>query len=437
MLMLKRKMTDVLKSWKQTKKNECLLVEGARQVGKSFIIREFGKNNYENFIEINLLRQNRFKDAFESDGDATFSAIFSRLTLLDSRIRYIPYKTLLFIDEIQESGAARTALKFIAEEAGIDCIASGSMLGITHKTAASIPVGYERKIEMFSLDFEEFLWAKGYDDAQIALLNDYFIKKEKVPYSTNEAMVRNLRDYMVVGGMPDVVNTFIETQNYGVVYNEQEKILTSYHDDIAKYAPSADRPKAISTYRSIPRQLSKEYKKFQFSIVEKGGTARKFNSSLEWLRDAGLIKFCYNVSNPIFPLQSYERKDHFKIYLSDLGLLSAMYGFEMKEAILDNTLQGPAKGGLFENLIADILFKKRRPLFYYKNDNNTQEIEFLINDGINIIPLEVKAGKGITYSLDNFLEFYKPPYGLKFALGNIGITDKNKITMPQYMAMFL
>ena len=355
--MLKRKMTTVLENWKKTKKNECLLVEGARQVGKTYIIREFGKANYENFIEINLLRQNRFKDAFENDGDVSFSAIFSRLTLSDPTIRFIPNKTLLFIDEIQESGAARTALKFIAEESGIDCIASGSMLGITHKTATSIPVGYERKVEMFSLDFEEFLWAKGYDNSQIGLLENYFIKKEKVPFNVNEAMFTNLREYMAIGGMPDVVNTFIDTKNYGIVYREQEKILKSYYDDIAKYAPTTDRPKAISCYLSIPRQLSKEYKKFQYSVVEKGGTGRKFDSSLEWLRDAGLVKFCYNVSNPIFPLPSYERNDHFKIYLSDIGLLSAMYGFEMKEAILNNTLTGPAKGGIFENLIADILFK--------------------------------------------------------------------------------
>ncbi len=435
--MLKRKMTTVLENWKKTKKNECLLVEGARQVGKTYIIREFGKANYENFIEINLLRQNRFKDAFENDGDVSFSAIFSRLTLSDPTIRFIPNKTLLFIDEIQESGAARTALKFIAEESGIDCIASGSMLGITHKTATSIPVGYERKVEMFSLDFEEFLWAKGYDNSQIGLLENYFIKKEKVPFNVNEAMFTNLREYMAIGGMPDVVNTFIDTKNYGIVYREQEKILKSYHDDIAKYAPTTDRPKAISCYLSIPRQLSKEYKKFQYSVVEKGGTGRKFDSSLEWLRDAGLVKFCYNVSNPIFPLPSYERNDHFKIYLSDIGLLSAMYGFEMKEAILNNTLTGPAKGGIFENLIADILFKKGRPLYYYKNDNNTQEIEFLINDGVNVIPVEVKAGKGATYSLDTFLESFKPPYGLKFALGNIGVADNKKVTLPQYMAIFI
>lgn len=435
--MLKRKITAVLENWKKTKKNECLLIEGARQIGKSFIIREFGKANYENFIEINLLRQNKFKKAFESDDDNTFTAIFSRLTLLDPTIRFIPDKTLLFIDEIQESGHARTALKFIAEEAGIDCIASGSMLGITYKTAASIPVGYERKIEMFSLDFEEFLWAKGYDDSQIALLKDYFIKREKVPFSTNEAMLTNLREYMVVGGMPEVVNTFIETQNYGLVYNEQEKILKSYHDDIAKYAPSTDRPKAISCYLSIPRQLSKEYKKFQYSVVEKGGTGRKFDSSLEWLRDAGLIKFCFNVSNPIFPLASYEKNDQFKIYLSDIGLLSAMYGFEMKDAILNNTLTGPAKGGLYENLIADIIFKKGRPLYYYKNDSSSQEIEFLVNDGAAVIPVEVKAGKGTTYSLDSFLELFKPPYGLKFIRGNVGVTDTGKTTLPQYMAMFL
>ncbi|MDR2266784.1 MAG: ATP-binding protein [Christensenellaceae bacterium] len=435
--MLKRKFTAALTEWKRTKKTECLLVEGARQVGKSFIIREFGKTNYDNFIEINLLKQKKFRATFESDGDNSFTAIFSRLTLLDPAIRFIPNKTLLFIDEIQECGSARTALKFIAEEATIDCIASGSMLGITHKTIASIPVGYERKIEMFSLDFEEFLWAKGYDSKQIDLLKEYFIKKEKVPFEVNEVMLVTLREYMVVGGMPEVVNKFIETKNFGLVFAEQEKILKSYHDDIAKYAPSSDRPKAISCYLSIPRQLSKEYTKFQYSIIEKGGTGRKFDSSLEWLRDAGLVKFCFNVNNPVFPLASYEKSDQFKIYLSDIGLLNAMYGFEMKAAVLSNTLTGPAKGGLYENLIADILFKKKRSLYYYKNDSNSQEIEFLIHDGAAAVPIEVKSGNGATVSLDTFLERFKPSYGLKLVSGNIGITESGKVTLPLYMAMFL
>ncbi|MDR2201294.1 MAG: ATP-binding protein [Clostridiales bacterium] len=435
--MLKRKFTAELEEWKNTKKTECLLVEGARQIGKTFIIREFGRRNYGNFIEINLLKQEYFKKVFEGGLDNSFSALFSRLTLQDPAIRFIPGKTLLFIDEIQECGPARTALKFIAEQNGIDCVASGSMLGIAYKNVASVPVGYERKVEMFSLDFEEFLWAKGYTADQIAALKDYFVKKEKVPPDVNGAMLAVLREYMVVGGMPEVVNRFIETKNYGLVFDEQTKILKSYLDDIAKYAPAAERPKARACYLSAPRQLAKEYTKFQYSVVEKGGASRKFDSSLEWLHDAGLVKFCFNVSNPVFPLAGYEKKDQFKIYLSDPGLLNAMYGFEMKDAVLSNTLTGPAKGGIYENLIADVLFKKKRPLYYYKPDNSGQEIEFLIHDGAAAIPVEVKSGNGQTYSLNEFLKSFKPPYGLKFIAGNVGADPDGKITLPLYLSMFL
>ncbi|MDR3293757.1 MAG: ATP-binding protein [Clostridiales bacterium] len=434
--MLQRKFINTLLEWKHAKHRECLLVKGARQIGKTYIIREFAKANYSNFIEINFLRDVRFKDAFEQTPDLSFASIFSRLTLIDSRIRFVPNQTLLFIDEIQECGSARTALKFIAEEDRIDCIASGSMLGIAYKKTASIPVGYERQIEMFSLDFEEYLWAKGYDSPQLSILRGFFDKKEKVPTAVNDTMLRLLREYMAVGGMPYVVQTYIDTNSYALVFEEQSKIISSYLDDIAKYASESEKPKARNCYLSIPRQLAKETTKFQYSVVEKGGTSRKFDNSLDWLNDAGLIKFCKNVSLPIFPLKAYTKDDQFKVYLSDMGLLTAMYDFDMKAAVINNTLIGPAKGGIYENLIADMLFKKNRPLNYYKNDNNTQEIEFLLTENAAVIPIEVKSGNGSTISLNEITAKFNPPYALKFVTGNVGVSDK-KITYPLYMAMFL
>ena len=432
--MLRRKIMDSLKEWKAKKKKECLLLKGARQVGKTFIIREFAKQSYDNIVELNLLTHPGFKEVFE--GDLGMDDLIRRITLRDGSARFVPGKTLLFIDEIQECGNARTALKTIAEDGRFDCIASGSMLGIAYKEMRSVPVGYERQMEMYSLDLEEFLWALGFDDVPIGYLRGFFERTENVHESDNDAFLKRLREYAIVGGMPSVVNKYIETKNFGEVHEEQKRIIASYLDDIIKYAPTTEKPKIRACYLSIPEQLAKENKKFQYSMVEKGSTAKKFGNSLEWLRDAGLIKFCSNVSLPNFPLPAYSEADYFKVYMTDTGILNAMYGFDMKAEVYNNTLTGPVKGGIYENLIADILLKKGIPLNYYKPSEGRQEIEFLITKEGKAVPLEVKAGNGRTISLDEFIERFDPPYALKLISGNVGRNGK-KITLPLYMAMFL
>jgi predicted AAA+ superfamily ATPase len=324
----------------------------------------------------------------------------------------------------------------LAEDARFDVIASGSMLGVAYKEMQSVPVGYESQVEMFSLDFEEFLWAKGFDSEKIGIVKEYFDRREKVPPSSNDIMIQHMREYMIVGGMPAVVKRYIETGDFSRVHKEQTQIIDSYLDDIAKYAPLPERPKARNCYLSLPRQLAKENKKFQYSVVEKNGTARKFDNSIEWLRDAGVIKLCTNVETPVFPLPAYEKRGYFKAYASDIGLLAAMYGFEVKAAIYSNTLKGAAKGGIYENLLADVLVKKYQPLYYYKPGENRQEIEFLYTQGDNIIPIEVKAGNNPSPSLDAFIKEFAPPYGLKLISGNVGQVG-DKLTLPLYMAMFL
>jgi predicted AAA+ superfamily ATPase len=426
-------MKDLLE-WKNTGAKNCLLIKGARQIGKTFIIREFAKQNYECVIELNFLTEPKYKKFFS--GGLDMKTIIEKITAQIPNLFFEKGKTLLFLDEIQECGNARTALKFISEAVKCDCIASGSMLGVAYKQIASIPVGYEQQVEMFSMDFEEFLWANGYQENSISVVKNYYEKKGKVPTDTNEHWLKLLRTYMVVGGMPSVVTKYIETHNFGEVHNEQERIITSYLDDIAKYAPAAEKPKARACYQSIPTQLAKENKKFQFVVVEKGAKGRKFETSLEWLKDAGLIKFCYNVATPTFPLPAYNQTGYFKVYGSDIGILTAMYGFEMKAGILENTIKGAAKGGVYENLIADILLKKRKLLNYYKPSENRQEIEFLLTDKTEIIPLEVKSNNGSTTSLNEFMKEFKPPYAIKLIAGNMGESE-TKITMPLYMAMFL
>lgn len=433
-IMLKRKFYDTLLSWKKQKPQTCLLVKGARQIGKTFIIEKFGKENYKSYIYINFIETPQAKDIF--NGELSAESIYSRITLVLPESRYIENDTLIFLDEIQECPNARTALKFLAQDKRYDVIASGSLLGIRYKEVTSIPVGYEEPVEMYSLDFEEFLWAAGYDDTKIAVLREYYDKKEKVPDAIHEKMMSLLREYIAIGGMPAVVDRFIKTHHFGEAHNLQEMILSSYYDDISKYATQTEKPKVKNAYLSIPKQLAKENKKFQFSVVEKKATARKYENSIEWLRDASLARMVLNVTTPDFPLTAYEKDSQYKLYISDIGLLTALYGFDMKKAIIDNTLKGNVKGGIYENLILDMLSKRGYRLSYYRTENGSVEIEFLISQSAQIIPIEVKASNSSTVSLNALLEKPDIPFGYKLISGNIGVNGK-KIVLPLYMAMFI
>ncbi len=432
--MLKRKFMQNLEDWKKKKNTECLLIKGARQVGKTFIVDWFARKHYASYISVNFEEIPRMRDIF--DGDLSSEEIIKKMSLLIPDMRIIEGKTLIFLDEIQACPQARTALKFMAMDSRYDVIASGSLLGIRYKEISSIPVGYETQVEMHSLDFEEFLWAIGFQAESIQYVREYFEALKKVPDTIHSAMMKHLREYMVVGGMPSVVNRFLKTNNFQEVQQEQQKILDSYLDDIAKYATTHEKPKARNCYLSIPKQLVKEYKKFQFSVVEKGSTARKYENSLEWLRDANLIRFCFNVSAPFFPLNAYEKSNQYKVYLNDVGLLVAMYGFDMKRAIINDELRGSVKRGIYESLIADMLTKKGYDLHYFRNERNSQEIEFLLTKDAKIIPVEVKARNGSTLSLNEILKRSDIEKGIKLISGNVGVMGK-KITLPLYMAMFL
>lgn len=432
--MLKRKIYNALSEWKSKKKQECLLVTGARQIGKSFIIREFGKNNYKSYIEINFYEHPEYINIF--DGDLSPEEIYKRISLQVADVKFIEHDTLIFLDEIQHCPNARTAIKFLAIDDKYDVISSGSLLGLHYKEIVSIPVGYEKQIKMYSLDFEEFLWAYGYNEKAIVNLKEYFDKKEKVPESLNNKFGQIMREFLVVGGMPAVVNTFFETNNFQEVYDKQLSILNEYKEDIKKYAKTTERQKISDCYYSIPRQLSKEYTKFQYKTVTPNGSARKYENSLDWLTDAGMICKVFNVSTPQLPLNAYEQPDQFKIYATDIGLTTALYGFETQAALINDKLSGPAKGGIYENLIFDVLNKRGYKLHYLKKENNSQELEFLLEQNCTVIPIEVKSKKGATVSLNAFLKDWNPPYSYKISAQNVGQAD-NKITLPHFMAMFI
>ncbi|MDO5332020.1 MAG: ATP-binding protein [Bacillota bacterium] len=433
--MLERKIYQRLLAWKNNKRRECLLVNGARQVGKTFIITEFGKNEYRHLIYINFFATPEYQKIF--DGALNAETIYANITAYVPSAILEEHNTLIFLDEIQHCPNARTALKFLALDNKYDVIASGSLLGLNYKKIDSIPVGYEKQIDMYPLDLEEFMWARGHSEQGIGVLRDYFDKRQPVPDELNNIFLRMVREYMVVGGMPDVVNVFCATNSIQKTYEVQQEILREYAWDIQKYANSSEKQKIKDCYDSLPAQLAKENKKFQYSIVGNQGNSRKYANSLEWLEDAGLVRRCYNVSLPEIPLKAYEVKSQFKVYVTDIGLLTAMYGQATQAALFRGDLKGPAKGGIFENLIFDIFLKNDFGLHYYKNAQGTQEIEFVYEDiQGKVIPVEVKARNGATLSMNSFLKKYQPCIAYKIVDGNVGVQD-NKFTIPFYMAIFI
>lgn len=440
--MIKRKMYKYLINWKQKKDKSALIIKGARQVGKSYLVREFGRNEYEGYIEINFLKNPLYKNIFK--GDLSAEEIFKRLSAYIPNLKIIPFKTLLFLDEIQVCAEARTAVKFLVEDGSVDVISSGSLLGLSYledddknvTEPTSLPVGYEEQITMYSLDFEEFLWTKGYNDDAIAYLKDFYISNKEVSKELNDKYLELFREFMIVGGMPEVVQTFIDTNNFQEASKIQGKILADYQDDISKHAKGQEKIKVRQCYDSIPKQLAKEYKKFQYSVVEKGKTSKKYGGSIKWLCDSSLVNKCSNVNEAYIPLLAYEMDDQFKLYLNDTGLLLYLYGPETKLAILNNTLKGNAKGGIYENIISELLLKRGYKLYYYKTQNSSMEIEFVIEKNGEVIPIEVKAGNDSTPSLNSFINKYHPKVSYKFVNGNVGFLDGKK-TLPHYMVMFI
>ncbi len=440
--MLRRKAYDDLLNWKRNKSRETLLIKGARQIGKTYLVREFGKNEYENYIEINFLRNPNFKAIFE--GELTAEEIYKKISAHLPSINLVKGKTLIFLDEIQNCAKARTSLKFLAEDDSFDIICSGSLLGLHYgqdddkevEEVESVPVGFERQFIMYSMDFKEFLWAYGYKDEDIAYLKSFYDNRQKIPNDILQKFQSILREYIVVGGMPEVVNDFVIHKDFNRVQNIQEKILSSYDDDISSHAKGVEKVKVRKCYDSVPRQLARENKKFKYSDVEKGSTSRKYADSVTWLEDSNLVHVCRNVFEPSLPLKANAKDNEFKLYYNDTGLLLARYGFQTKLAVLNGTILGNAKGGIYENLISEMMIKLGYSLHYYKTENSSMEIEFIIEKDAGIIPIEVKAGNSDTPSFNSFLEKFKSKYGIKLIDGNLGVSE-NKIVLPHFMAMFL
>ena len=435
--LLRRKMYSYLQSWRHSHGTECLLINGARQVGKSFIVERFGEAEYESFIKLDFVEHPDYRGIFS--GSLSAKDLYSRITLFVPGVKIVPGKTLLFLDELQECPEARSAFKYLAQDGRCDVIGSGSLLGIRYrelKDAPSLPVGYERQVTMRPLDFEEFLWALGYDDEALDALRGYHERLEPIPQAVHVAMMRRTREYLAIGGMPAVVSAFAEAGDYGAAHDAQLMLHALYLDDIARYAPPEERVKARACYLSLPRQLAKENTKFQYAVVEKRSGARKFAGSVDWLVGSEMALRCQAVSTPSYPLAAYEVGERFRLYANDTGLLMAMYDFDMKRAVVENTLAGPMKGGLYENLVAVMLAAQGLPLRYWTSANGSHEIEFLGSRDARVEPIEVKASRGSTASLNALLERDDIAQGYKLVDGNVG-RDGKKVTLPHYLAPYL
>ena len=377
------------------------------------------------------------------EGELTSDEILKRMTAYVRDFELIPGNTLIFLDEIQCCGNARTAVKYLAMDFRFDVISSGSLLGLAYgeeddeavEIPESVPVGYETQITMHSLDFEEFLWADGYDSAAIDTLKSYYTSGATIPAAVHEKYESLFREFIVVGGMPEVVNDYVQHHDFNRVDRLQQDILAEYRDDIAKHAKGKEKVLVRMCYDAIPVQLMKEQKKFQYSTVERGQTRKKYGGSVQWLKDSAMVQVCYNLNEPYLPLKANANGDQFKLYINDTGLLCCSYGFETKLAVLNDTITGNARGGIYENAISECLIKRGYSLYYYKPDS-IHEIEFFIERSGAVIPIEVKAGNRSTPSLNQYIARYRPPFAYKLTNTQNGRVDE-KITLPHYMVMFI
>ncbi len=435
--MLKRKISDELKHWVTHKNKKCLVVQGARQTGKTFIIERFAEDNYEEYVEINFKQTPSAAEIFSGDLTVENMVMSLRFRFPDKKIS--PEKTLLFFDEIQECEEAITALKFWALDNRYDVIASGSLLGIDYKRASSYPVGYVDYLRMYGLDFEEFLWGIGMSAEIIQSLRSYIDTQKEIPGSIHTQMMKYFRTYMAIGGMPEAVQTYIDTKDFREVDRIQRNLLQGYQYDIAHYATAEEKVKAEKCYMTLAKQLlDKENHKFQYKEIEHGARAQKYYSSIEWLLRADMVHLCKAVTDVKYDLEDYARNDFFRAYSTDLSLLISMKDFSLKQHIIENTLAGNTKGGLYECAIADALHKKGYSLYFYKNETTRKELDFIIQIDGNVVPIEVKSGNTKANSLSSVIKKEKAiTYAYKFADSNIGVSEDGIITLPLYMVAFI
>lgn len=434
---LKRKIDKYLSEWKKSESRKPLIVKGARQIGKTESIKRFAKDNYENLIEINFVTDPKYKQ-IASDGYGA-DAIIKNISLIDPSKKFVPEKTLLFFDEIQEYPEIATSLKFFNIDGRFDVICSGSLLGINYKKIESNSVGYKTDFNMYSLDFEEFLWAKGYSED---VIDDILVHmKEMKPFSKLEQSVfsSHFLDYCILGGMPAVVREFIKNKTFEGTLDIQRQLIADYKEDIRKHAEGMDQARIVNVFNSIPVQLAKENKKFQLSKVEKGARFKDYRGCIEWLEDAGMIHLCYCLNDAELPLKGNFDMNKFKVYFCDTGLFVSLLDDEAQEDLRANKNLSVYKGALYESIVGEALVKSGYSLYYYKRDDSTLEEDFFVRTSSSLIPIEVKAKNSKAKSLRQLIMSEKYPdisFGIKLCAGNIGFSD-GIYTFPYFCTFLL
>ena len=437
MTRLKRKIDEYLINWKNDINKMPLIVKGARQIGKTDAIENFAKNNYPNVIEINFALQKQYKDIFDDGYEV--DNIIKNISLKNPHLKFIPGQTLIFFDELQECINCATSLKSFNQDKRYDVICSGSLMGINYKEIESNSVGNKIDYNMYSMDFEEFLWAKGYKEEQIEDLYKHMLNLKPLSTIQYDVMMSNFKEYMIIGGMPAIVNQFVTQKNYSGTLELQKQILLDYEEDITKYANGLDQGKILNVYRKIPTFLGNENKKFQISKVENGARSREYIGTIEWLNNAGITNISYCMEAPELPLGGNYNPDNFRLYFGDTGILIGSLDEEAQEDLRFNKNFNTYKGAIYENIVGEMLVKQGYKLYFYKNEKATIEMDFFIRDKDYLIPLEVKANDNATISLNNLIDNKKYKdikYGIKLCNKNIGFNGKF-YTFPYFLAFFL
>jgi len=433
---LKRKADDFLLNWKRTSAHLPLIIRGARQVGKTETIRHFSRANYRNLVEINFVENPQFKRIAEEGFGA--ESVIRLISRMEPSFRFEPGKTLIFFDEIQEFPEITTSLKFFKTDGRFDVICSGSLLGIQRKRIESHSVGYKTDYVMRSFDFEEFLWAAGYLDDLADDLLAHMLAARAFSGAELEKYFSLFMDYILLGGMPAVLSRYAERKTFEGSLEIQRQLLLDYQEDIQKYAEGLDQSKILSVFNSIPPQLAKENKKFQFNKVAKGARSREYFGCVQWLLDAGVVSICHCLNFPALPLKGNYDETKYKLYLADTGLLVAMLDEEAAADLRNNQNLGVYKGALYENFVAEALSKAGYDLYYYRKNTSTLEEDFFVRTADSLIPVEVKAGNTVSKSLRTLIasdDYPEIREGIKFARANIGRTDT--ITTFPYFCSFL
>lgn len=435
--LLKRKIDKYLTDWKNKPDRKPLIIKGARQIGKTRSVEWFAGQNYASVIEINFIEQKKYREIF-NDGFEV-DAILKNISLLNPELKFIPGNTIFFFDELQACPNCATSLKFFKLDGRFDVICSGSLMGISYNEIESNSVGYKENYEMHSMDFEEFLWAMGYNDEFTADLLSHMLDVRPLSELQMDTLMSLFRDYVIIGGMPEVVSTYVRNKNFSGTLDIQRQLLKDYEEDITKYVEGLDKAKVKAVYNHISTFLAKENKRFQITKIARNARNRDYMGCVEWLADAGVVNVCYCLNQPELPLKGNYDPKMYKIYFKDTGLLIASLDEEAQEDLRANKNLGTYRGAIYENIVGDMLVKQGYRLFYYHSDRPALEMDFFIRDADSLIPVEVKANDGATASLNRLLnddKYNDVKYGIKLGYRNIGFNGKF-YTFPYFLTFLL